>query len=129
MNTQPHKAEFEPTSLLWPVDLAREAWAYGVDTLQRSILFLDVLRERAKGYEEHAAKLAPHVLKFECELVMDGRKLPRPVNYLLVRITPPAGVEIDERKRPFVVVDPRHLATAYAFTDRAKSSRRHARIL
>jgi pimeloyl-ACP methyl ester carboxylesterase len=107
MNTQPHKAEFEPTSLLWPVDLAREAWAYGVDTLQRSILFLDVLRERGKGYEEHAAKLAPHVLKFECELVMDGRKLPRPVNYLLVRITPPAGVEVDERKRPFVVVDPR----------------------
>jgi len=29
------------------------------------------------------------------------------VNYLLVRIIPPSGVEIDQRKRPFVVVDPR----------------------
>src|SRR3989454_1985881 len=38
---------------------------------------------------------------------MDGRKLPRPVNYVLARMIPPAGVQIDERKRPFVVVDPR----------------------
>ena len=50
---------------------------------------------------------APHVLKFGCELVMDGRKLPRPVNYALVRIVPPDGVEIDASKRPFVIVDPR----------------------
>ncbi len=41
------------------------------------------------------AKVAPHVLKFGCELVMDGRKLPRPVNYVLVRIVPPDGIEID----------------------------------
>jgi hypothetical protein len=47
------------------------------------------------------------VLKFDCELCVDGRKLPHPVNYLLVRIIPPSGVEIDQRKRPFVVVDPR----------------------
>ena len=38
---------------------------------------------------------------------MDGRMLERPVNYLLVRIVPPAGVEIDLTRRPFVVVDPR----------------------
>lgn len=31
----------------------------------------------------------------------------RPVNYGLARIIPPEGVEIDPRKRPFVVVDPR----------------------
>ena len=47
------------------------------------------------------------MLKFDCELCVDGRKLPHPVNYLLVRIIPPPGVEIDQRKRPFVVVDPR----------------------
>jgi pimeloyl-ACP methyl ester carboxylesterase len=29
------------------------------------------------------------------------------VNYLLVRIVPPKGVEIDTKRRPFVVVDPR----------------------
>ena len=38
---------------------------------------------------------------------MDGRTLKRPVNYLLVRIIPPAGVEINPTRRPFVVVDPR----------------------
>ena len=33
--------------------------------------------------------------------------MPRPVNYGLVRIVPPAGVSIDPRKRPFIVFDPR----------------------
>ncbi len=61
----------------------------------------------AKRYQEHIAKAAPHVLKFGCELIMDGRKLQRPVNYVLVRIVPPDAAEIDEKKRPFVVVDPR----------------------
>jgi pimeloyl-ACP methyl ester carboxylesterase len=107
MSTQPQKVEFKPTSPLWPVDFARQAWSYGLDTFQRSILFLDVLRQRGERYEMHAAKEAPHVLKFDFELVMDGRKLPRPVNYVLIRIVAPAGVEVDERKRPFVVVDPR----------------------
>ncbi len=45
--------------------------------------------------------------EFEAELVLDGRKLPRPVNYGLVRIKPPKGVKTDPAKRPFVVVDPR----------------------
>ena len=107
MNTLPKKTEFEPASPFWALDFARQAWAYGLDTFQRSILFLDVMRERGERYEEHQAKNAPHVLKFDFELVMDGRKLPRPVNYALIRIKPPAGVQFDERKRPFVVVDPR----------------------
>ena len=38
---------------------------------------------------------------------MDGRKLSRPVNYILARVTPPKGVEVNEKKRPFVIVDPR----------------------
>jgi pimeloyl-ACP methyl ester carboxylesterase len=84
-----------------------DAWSYSIDAWQRCVLFLDALRERGKRYEEHAAKLAPHVLKFGAELVMDGRKLSRPVNYVLARIAPPAGVAIDERKRPFVIFDPR----------------------
>jgi pimeloyl-ACP methyl ester carboxylesterase len=65
------------------------------------------LRQRSERYREHAAKLAPHVLKFKHELAMDGRGLPRPVNYGLVRVLPPDGMEIDPRKRPFVIVDPR----------------------
>jgi pimeloyl-ACP methyl ester carboxylesterase len=90
-----------------PADLMRQALAYSLDAFQRGILFLDVMRQRGECYEQHTAKEAPHVLKFDCELVMDGRKLPRPVNYALARIIPPAGVTVDERKRPFVVVDPR----------------------
>lgn len=78
-----------------------------MDAFQRSILFADVMRQRSVQSEEHAAKIAPHVLKFDCEVVCDGRRLPRPVNYLLVRVKSPKGVDVDPRKRPFVVVDPR----------------------
>ena len=88
-------------------NLVEEGWSYWIDSCQRAVLFLNVLQQRSDGYQEHNAKVAPHVLKFGCELVMDGRKLRRPVNYLLVRITPPDGAEIDENKRPFVIVDPR----------------------
>ena len=94
-------ARFNPW--LTPEDVAE----YWTDALQRSVLFLDVMRERGEHYAAHNAKTAPHVLKFEAQLVVDGRKLPRPVNYVLARIVPPRGVEIDARKRPFVVVDPR----------------------
>ena len=48
----------------------------------------------------------PHVLSFDAELVTDARTFDKPVDYLLVRVTPPKGVTIDPRKRPFVVVDP-----------------------
>ena len=84
-----------------------QAWSYWIDAWQRGVLYLDVMQQRSKQYEEHAAKAAPHVLKFGAELVMDGRKLPRPVNYVLARIVSPKGVEIDDKKRPFVIVDPR----------------------
>jgi Protein of unknown function (DUF3141) len=106
MSRQVENTEPKPTAPLWPTD-AREAWSYGLDAFQRSILFLDVLRQRSEHYEERKAEKAPHVLKFGCELIMDGRGLPRPVNYVLARIIPPQGVEIDEKKRPFVIVDPR----------------------
>ncbi len=84
-----------------------EASAYAIDAWQRSVLFLDVMRRRAAQYEAHAAEIAPNVLDYRAELVIDGRRLDRPVNYLLVRIAPPEGVEIDAAKRPFVIVDPR----------------------
>lgn len=83
------------------------AVGYWIDACQRSALFLKVLQQRGERYKDHAAKVAPHVLKFDCELVVDGRKLERPVNYLLARVKPPAGVKIDKKRRPFVIVDPR----------------------
>ena len=83
------------------------AVAYWVDAAQRSILFWDVMRQRGNAYREHIAQTAPHVLDYKVELVIDGRKLERPVNYALVRVVPPATVEVDPKRRPFVIVDPR----------------------
>src|SRR6476619_7256762 len=80
---------------------------YLIDAGQRSVLFLDILRRRGDQYQEHIAQTAPHVLQYAAELIIDGRKLDEPVNYALVRIIPPKGVEIDPERRPFVVVDPR----------------------
>jgi pimeloyl-ACP methyl ester carboxylesterase len=87
--------------------LFASALEYLVDTGQRSVLFLDVMRRRGEQYREHMAEAVPHVLNYQIELVADGRSLKRPVNYGLVRIKPPAGVEIDRNRRPFVVIDPR----------------------
>ncbi|MGZ6130863.1 MAG: DUF3141 domain-containing protein [Myxococcaceae bacterium] len=80
---------------------------YWVDAWQRSILLLDTLRQRGNQYLEQSEKIAPHVLEFQAELIRDGRTLPRPTSYLLVRILPSAGTVIDPSKPPFVVVDPR----------------------
>ncbi|TXL75650.1 DUF3141 domain-containing protein [Vineibacter terrae] len=87
--------------------IVADAVAYMIDAGQRTVLFMDVLRQRGNQYEEHLAELAPHVLHYSAELVVDGRHLDRPVNYVLARIVPPAGVVIEARRRPFVVVDPR----------------------
>ena len=80
---------------------------YWLDTCQRWILTLDVLRARGNAYLAQRERISPAVLNFEFEVLMDGRALERPVNYVLVRIKPPAGVTIDSHKRPFVVFDPR----------------------
>src|SRR5438309_5086091 len=91
----------------WLLPAANDLLDYWVDAWQRSILLLDVLRQRGNNCLEHNARTAPNVLSFEIELVLDGRSLPRPVNYGLVRIVPPTGTSIDPRKRAFIVFDPR----------------------
>ncbi|MBU3887868.1 DUF3141 domain-containing protein [Methylosinus sp. KRF6] len=80
---------------------------YLVDAWQRSILFLDILRRRGNEQEEMASRPMATVLAFDHEVLMSGRSLPRPINYSLSRIAPLAGVDLDPRKRPVVVVDPR----------------------
>ncbi len=83
------------------------AMEYMVDAAQRSVLFWDVMRQRGNQYRQHMAETAPHVLDYEVELLVDGRTLERPVNYGLVRVVPPPGIELDMTRRPFVIVDPR----------------------
>ncbi len=94
-----------PVPLLPPaIDAALE---YAVDSWQRSVLYADVMRQRGNQYQRHMSKQAPNVLSMKAEVILDGRTLKRPVNYILTRITPPKSIPIDPIKRPFVVVDPR----------------------
>ena len=53
--------------------LFASALEYLVDTGQRSVLFLDVMRQRGIQYREHLAETAPHVLNYAVELILDGR--------------------------------------------------------
>ncbi|HUP09539.1 MAG TPA: DUF3141 domain-containing protein [Caldimonas sp.] len=80
---------------------------YCRDYAQRSILFLDILRRSGNQYEEMQAHDINSVLIYDFEFVLRGDTLPQPVNYALVRVLPPAGVQLDERKRPVVIIDPR----------------------
>jgi Protein of unknown function (DUF3141) len=88
--------------------LASDFLEYTVDAAQRSILFWDTLRQRGNEYLHHNAAGKPPLLKFESELLLDGRTFEHPSNYALLRILPrPGDLPTDPAKRPFVVVDPR----------------------
>jgi predicted flap endonuclease-1-like 5' DNA nuclease/pimeloyl-ACP methyl ester carboxylesterase len=80
---------------------------YLADAQQRSALTLDVLRQRGNQFNETVETGAPPVLNFEYDVIVDGRDLPRPVNYQLVVIKPPAHVTVDPTKRAFLIIDPR----------------------
>jgi len=95
------------TSKSHPFGDGNDLLEYLTDAGQRSVLYWDVMRQRGNQYLEHMAEKVPNVLQFEHELIMSGLDLPRPVNYGIVRITPPKGMKIDKLKRPFVVIDPR----------------------
>ncbi|HWT09380.1 MAG TPA: DUF3141 domain-containing protein [Roseomonas sp.] len=91
-----------------PASLAQDAQAYATDATQRLLLFWDVMREAGNNFVEHEKAGCPPVLFFDYETVVDGRSLTRPVNYALVRITPPEGYPApDPKLRPFVIIDPR----------------------
>ena len=80
---------------------------YLIDALQRSTLFLDLLRQRGNEEIEITSRPLATLLSFEHEVLMSGLSLHRPINYSLSRIVPPPGVAIDTCKRPVVVIDPR----------------------
>ncbi len=90
-----------------PYEFARQWSEYMIDAAQRSVLYWDTLRQRGNQWLEHEAAGKPPVLDYRYELIADARTYDRPANYALVRIIPPRGVEIDDAKRPFVIVDPR----------------------
>ena len=94
-------------TLFDPFGFGRAAGRYWLDAFERSVLFMDVMRQRGNQYLEHIEQTRPSVLGFDAEVLMDGRELSRPVNYELLRILPPKGYPTDPQMRPFVVVDPR----------------------
>lgn len=105
---EPAQAGLPPTGPMGSRGSIANAWpVYVVDTFQRSVLFLELLRQR--GNQEIAIESQPTatVLHYKYDVLLDGKSLKRPMNYMLSRIVPPAGVTADPLKRPVVVVDPR----------------------
>ena len=96
-----------PTQAAGGLPIAVQAWDYWYDRVQRSWLLLDVFRQRGNDYLEHVSDGMPPLLTFDYEMILDGRTLPRPANYGLLRITPRPGLKVDPHKRPYVIVDPR----------------------
>ena len=87
--------------------LLSEWQAYLRDAAQRYLLTLDALRERGDIFHAHEEAGCPPVLVYDYEVVMDGADLERPCNYQLLRIVPPEGVTVLDRKRPYIIIDPR----------------------
>lgn len=97
-----------PLGLSLPFGDVQNAWfAYAIDTMQRSILFWDAMRQRGNIYLEHRAQGEPPILDFAYEIVLDARTFSRPANYALLRVLPKPGMTVDSGKRPFIIVDPR----------------------
>ncbi len=90
-----------------PFEMGRQWWEYSIDAAQRSVLYWDTLRQRGNQWLDHENAGKPPVLDYRYELIADARTYERPSNYALVRIVPPRNVEVDDAKRPFVIVDPR----------------------
>ncbi len=88
-----------------------QSTSYWIDAAQRSILLLDVLRERANNMLEHERKGLPPLLDFDYEVLLDARTFERPANYALLRILGAHGERmedcLDPAKPPVIVLDPR----------------------
>lgn len=105
----PVKADSAPTVAVPPQ--ASDPWTYAVDVAQRSVLFWDVLRQRANNMLEHEEAGMPPVLAFQYEMLLDARRFDPPANYALLRITSVGEAHADEcivdAKPPVIVIDPR----------------------
>ncbi|MCW4646452.1 DUF3141 domain-containing protein [Pseudomonas aeruginosa] len=86
---------------------AAQWWEYLTDFGQRTLLFWDALRQRGDNTLAHERAGYPLLLKFPYEVLIDGRDLPHPVNYSLLRIVSEVAQSEDERRQPVIVVDPR----------------------
>ena len=81
--------------------------AYVRDSVQRQALVFDALRKRGNVYTDHIDSGMPPVLDFQYDVIVDGKDLSPPVNYLLLKIAPPTGIVIDPERAPVLIIDPR----------------------
>ncbi|WP_136415792.1 DUF3141 domain-containing protein [Herbaspirillum sp. ST 5-3] len=106
-----HGEKLPPTREALKQSLLQQALQYQIDRWQRTVLFLDVLRERANNMLAHEEAGMPPPLDFEYETLLDARRFKRPANYALLRIThchdDHAKDCVDENKAPVIIVDPR----------------------
>ncbi len=98
----------ELVPLLLAPKLADQWSEYAKDFTQRTLLFVETLCERGDASLARDKEGFKPVLAFDYDVIVDGRKLDRPVNYALVRIHPPQGtMPPHEDSRPWVIIDPR----------------------
>ncbi len=100
----------DPTILQNKIPLspaAKEFQDYLTDFSQRSVLFMDIMRKRGNQAVEMSSNNGATVLSFDFEILIDGATFSRPINYWLAKMQAPAGVVTDDKKRPFVIQDPR----------------------
>lgn len=115
-------AQFDDAPVRWLSD----GVDYVGDFIQRSVLFSDILRRRGNQFLDHLRRGQPPVLRFDYDILLDGRKIAPPTNFYLAAIRdrrnpselrfPEAG---DQRqamagdpchrmsKRPVIIIDPR----------------------
>lgn len=87
--------------------LGGDVQAYARDSADRVVLTADTLRKRGDISLQHEEDGCPPVLAYDYEVIMEGKYLPFPCNYILLKINPPEGSEIKPWKRPYVIIDPR----------------------
>ncbi|WP_395664952.1 DUF3141 domain-containing protein [Methylocella sp.] len=90
-----------------PLDLVRDFADYVYDFAQRAALYADIMREVGDAFNAQSEGERRPVLVYDYEVLIDGRKMERPVNYVLARIIPPDGTPVDPLRRPFIIIDPR----------------------
>lgn len=95
------------TDTILLTEQARQFHDYITDFIQRSILFTDIMRKRGNEMVAMTGNKSSTVLRFNFEVIMDGKEFAKPINYWLARILPPDGVITDNKKRPYVIQDPR----------------------
>jgi pimeloyl-ACP methyl ester carboxylesterase len=90
-----------------PTDWLKMYGDFVKDAVQRQALMFSALRQRGNVYTAHLEAGMPPVLDYQYEVVVDGKDLARPVNYLLLKLTPPQGVVINPERAPVLIIDPR----------------------